>query len=238
MRIRPTLLASAAVIALAAPFSLAGAATTTPGSAEFTDPANDGNLLNGQGVVVNGDHATPAGSQAYADVIGVVWSPKTVTTKVKGKKVTSFAGFTVTTTLSGPPTPPPGTSLVYRMLGQVNGDAKTYLGPVYYTTAPSGSPQSALRDNIGPDGTTVTRLTPLALPVIAGSTITWTVPVSALPKEFKLGGVVNNLFFTTVEIEDFHGQKVPDPVPTYGGATGLGFGTVDNGSSTASFKIG
>ncbi len=148
-----------------------------------------------------------------------------------------FSGFTVTTVLSAAPTPPAGTSLVFRMLGQVGGDAAKFLGPVFYTAKPSdpAQPQSALRDNLSG----ATRLTPIDLPKIDGATMTWTVPASALPKEFAVGGTLTNLYFEVREIEDFHGQKTPDQTPQgLGGASGLATGTVDDGKTTASFVVG
>lgn len=225
MRIRPVLVSAVALCALAAP----AAFSATPAAPQVTDPANDAN----GGATAGGpaaDQATPAGSASYADVLSVLWAPDAAP---KGKKPT---GFTVTTTLSAPPVAPQGASLVYRMLSQVNGDSKIYLGPVYYT-APStdpAAPQSALRDNLGG----ATRLTKIDLPVIAGNTMTWHVPFSAVPKEFKLGTAVSNLYFEVREIESFQGQKTPDAVPLVGGASGLAVGVYDNGTSTSSFKIG
>lgn len=233
MHLRPALLSLLAASALAAPAALAGTPAPTP---QVVDPAGDANLLNGQAEdstgPLAGNNVTPVGSQAYADVVSVLWAPKTVT-KNKKKKV---VGFTVTTTLSAPPAPPAGTNLVYRMLSVVKGDSTKYLGPVYYTS-PTGTPaQSALRDNLGADG--ATRLTPLALPTIAGNTMTWDIPLTAVPKEFTLGSSVTNLYFEVRELESFQGAAVPAGVPTYGGATGLAVGILDNGTSTSSFQVG
>jgi hypothetical protein len=218
MRARLLALATLSTAALAAPAALAGAPTP-----QVTDPAGDANFVD-QGVGGPGVSA-PFGSQSYGDVVSVLWA-------------STKKAFTVTATLSGPPTPASGTTLVYRMLGQVADDASLYLGPVYYTTKSSdpAQPQSALRDNLDSEG--ATRLTPIDLPKISGSTITWTIPFTKLPKEFKKGKTITNLYFEVREIEDFHGQKVPDGVPSYGGATGLGVGVVDRGSSTSSFKVG
>jgi hypothetical protein len=206
---------------------------------QVIDAAGDANFLNSQGeaalldpVVVPDNNATPVGSQAYADVVSVTWTPITVK---KGKKQT-FTGFTVTTTFSGPPTAPAGTTLVYRMLSHVKGDPDLFLGPVYYTAKAGETPQSALRDNLG-SGNAV-RLTPLALPAIKGSTMTWTVPVAALPREFTRGTAVTDMYFEVRELQSFAGQAVPAAVPVAGGSTGLAYGVVDTGSSTSSFKIG
>lgn len=232
MRTRSVVLTALTAATLAAPLALAA----TPAAPQVTDIAGDANFLSGQVVTgdgpLAGNNATPVGSQAYADVLSVAWSLN----KAKVGKKTKVVGFIVTATLSGPPAPPAGTTVVYRMLGEVNGDSTLYLGPVWYSSPLSDptTPQSALRDNItGP-----TRLTKIDLPKIEGSTMTWKVPLTAMPKEFKAGGTLGNLWFEIREIEDFQGQKVPDDAPDYGGATGLGMGTIDNGTSTSSFKIG
>jgi hypothetical protein len=49
---------------------------------------------------------------------------------------------------------------------------------------------------------------------------------------------LSNLYFEVREIQDFHGQKVPDAVPALGGASGLATGVVDDGKSTGSFGLG
>ena len=227
MRTRPVLLVALAVAGLAAPTALAG--TTVSAPATYTDPAGDANGVSGQGFTstgpLAGDNATPAGSQGYADVVSVTWAPD-----VKNKKL---VGFTVAATFSAPPVAPAGTSLVYRMLGEI-GDHTTFLGPVYYTSQGDPStPQSALRANL----TGTVRLTPIDLPKVDGSTMTWKVPVTALPKELKAGTTLTNLYFEVREIESFGGQKVPDGVPAAGGSTGLAYGLLDSGSSTASYKV-
>jgi hypothetical protein len=225
MRTRLVVLAGLSAVTLAAPLALAAPAPAP----QVTDPAGDATFTaNAQ----PGAPGVPGANQAYADVVSITWAPTTQ----RVKKKTVVTGFTVTTVLSAPPTPPAGTSLVYRMLGQVNGDAAMFLGPVFYTTVPSDptQPQSALRDNL----TGATRLTKLDLPKVEGSTITWTVPSSALPKELKVPTTLTNLYFEVREIEDFRGQKVPDGVPTYGGSYGLGAGIVDEGKSTSAFTVG
>jgi hypothetical protein len=224
-------LALSAAVAAATALSLVPAGAAPAPAPQVTDPAGDANFTP---TVVEGGQATPVGNQAYADVLSVLWAPVTTTTVVKKRKVTTVTGFTVTATLSAPPTPAPGTSLVYRMLGRPG--EGLFLGPVYYTHKSSdpGIPQSALRDNL----TGVTRLVPLEMPVIKDATITWTVPLSALPKELKPRTTLTDLFFEVNEIEDFRGAQVPAGVPTFGGAYGLGTGQVDDGSSTSTFTLG
>ena len=226
MRVRPVVVSAVALCALAAPAAFSAPPAAAP---QVTDPAGDANA----GATAGGPAAnqpTPGASASYADVLSILWAPDAAP---KGKKPT---GFTVTTTLSAPPVAPQGASLVYRMLGQVNGDSSLYVGPVYYTdpSTDPAAPQSALRDNLGG----ATRLTKIDLPVITGNTMTWHVPFSVLPKEFKRGTSLSNLYFEVREVESFQGQKIPDASPINGGATGLAVGVYDNGTSTNSFKIG
>ncbi len=223
MRTRLTVLAGLSAAALAAPLALAAP------SPQVTDPAGDATFT---ATAQSGAPGIPGANQAYADVLSIAWEPTTKTVKKK-KTVT---GFTVTAVLSAPPTPPSPTSLVFRMLGQVNGDSTKTLGVVLYTAVPSdpAQPQSALRDTLSG----VTRLTKIPMPSIQGATITWNVPASAFPKELALPATLSNLYFEVREIEDFRGQKVPDGVPTYGGATGLAAGMVDDGKTTGSFVVG
>jgi len=224
MRTRLAVLTPLVALAVAAPMALAA-----PAAPQVTDPAGDATFTaNAQ----SGAPGIPGANQAYADVLSATW--ERTTTVVKKKPV--FSGFTVKVVLSAPPTPPSGTSLVFRMLGQVNGDKAKTLGTAFYTAVPSdpAQPQSALRDTLGE----TTRLTKIALPKIDGATFTWTVPASAFPKEFTVGSTLSNLYFEVREIEDFRGQKIPDGVPTFGGAGGLAAGIVDDGKTTSSFVVG
>jgi hypothetical protein len=210
-------------VALAAP-SMAATAPVP----QVTDPANDAN--GGANHAAAADKPTPAGSQSYADVTSILWQTTKTTKKVGKKTVTTVTGFTVTATLSGPPTPPSGTSIVYRMLGTTA--ACPFFGVAYYTTKGSDpkQPQTAIRDNC--NGASVARLTPIANPVITGSTLTWTVPLSAIPADtkVKVGSKITGLWFEVREIEDFHGVCVPDDggATPYGNACGLGAGALDN----------
>jgi hypothetical protein len=244
VRIRPALsllsaLALSGGLALAAPAGAAGP--------QVIDPANDANFLNGQGfeaeyeadVPLPRNNPTPVGSQAYADVLSITWTRMTA----KAGKKQVFSGFKVAMKLSGPPTPPAPTILVFRMFGQVNGNPDLLVGPVLYTSPLTGAPQSALRDTLGPDN--VVRLTAIPMPVIAGSTVTWTVPKSALPKELAIGSTLKNLYCEVREIESFQGLTVPatvpvveEPIPSVGGATGLATGIIERADSASSFKIG
>jgi hypothetical protein len=212
--------------ALAALAVLAPSVHAAAPAPQVVDPSGDANA--GANEPGTSDTALPAGNQAYADVVSVLWQTTKKTTVVKKKKVTTVTGFTVTATLSGPPAPPTGTTVVYRMLGAT--PACGFFGVAYYTSKGSDptQPQSAIRDNC--NGTD-TRLTPIALPVIAGNTITWTVPMTAIPKDtkVKLGSKITGLWFEVKEIEDFHVACLPDTGQTpYDKACGLGVGALDN----------
>lgn len=222
---------------------LAPSVSAAPAVPQVTDPADDANFVNSQNntgpyYTIPNNTQTPVGSQSYADVLSVRWSTVKSTKKVGKKTVTTVTGFQVTTTLKGDPTPPSGTTIVYRMLGST--PTCGFFGVVYYTTPLSDptTPQSAVRDNCNESPT---RLTKIANPVIKDKTITWTVPLSVIPKDTKVGlnSVLTGLYFTVVEIEDFKGQRVPDGVPVYGGATGLGVGVIDDSRpGDAVYKIG
>jgi hypothetical protein len=213
-----------ASFALAAPSMAAPVATPAP-APQVVDAANDANGT----ANATYDTATPAGSQGYADVLSVLWQTTKVTKTVKKKKVTTVTGFTVTATLSAPPVPAAGTSIVYRMLGATA--ACGFFGVAYYTTKGSDAtqPQSAIRDNCN---ATPTRLTAIAAPVVSGNTVKWTVPLTAIPADtkVKVGTKITGLWFEVREIEDFHGVCVPDDggLSGYGKACGLGVGILDN----------
>jgi hypothetical protein len=219
-------------------FALPSFAATPVAAPQVVDPKGD---ANGSANAVY-DQAGPAGNQDYADVTSILWKTTTKTTKVKKKTVTTVTGFAVTVTLAGPPTAPNGTEVVYRALGTPpcpGGGSSAFFGVVYYTQpdANNSNPQSALRDNC----TGATRLTPIALPVIAGNTITWTVPLSVIPADtkVKVGTTLSGLWFETREIENFpKGACFPAQVPTYGGSCGLGAGALDNSKvGTAAYTL-
>lgn len=220
---RTALAGALAVAALLAP----NASAAGP---QVVDPANDANGINNQAVLAQDiSQPTPVGSQDYADVLTIEWK----TAKTRGR----VTGFTVVMTLSGTPTPPSGTSIVYRLLG--TGPCGTFFGVVYYTKKSSDPaiPQSAIRDDCGDE----TRLTALPLPTINGKTLTWNVPLTAIPKGLpvKIGTELKDLRFEVVELEDF-GTKTPDAGlgTPYEGIYGLGLGRLDNGRTTNSYKIG
>lgn len=230
-------LVPALAVALIAPNAQAAPAP------QVTDPSGDANGLATVNHAQTRDRSTAAGSQAYGDVVSVLWDTQKTTKKVKGKNVTTVTGFTVTATLAGPPTPPAPTQVVYRMLGTTPNCG--FFGVVYYTRQSSDKaiPQSALRENCNDE---VTRLYPIAMPKIEGSTITWTVPISAIPGATKVkpGSKIVDLYFTVNELQDFQGVCLPDlssapaPVNAYSKACGLAAGVLDNSQPMGSFTLG
>ena len=223
MRRRPIIAAALATAVAFGPWAHAA-------DPQVTDPAGDANFLNGQAqpqlAGAPQSNPTPAGSQDYADVTSILWEKATV----KGQP-----GFKVTVTLTGAPIAPAPTTIVYRILGKSACEGSNpFFGVAYYTSAGSDpeQPQSAIRDNCV-DATT--RLTAIDLPVIKDNTITWTAPLSAIPKDagVKAGTTITDLYFEVVEIEDFQGVCVPDTPPI----CGLGYGRLDVGSSTSSFTF-
>ena len=204
---------------------------------QVTDPSGDANG-GANAVAQTNDKPTP-GSQEYADVVSVLWQPVKTSKKVKGKTVTTLTGFTVTATLSAPPTPPAGTSIVYRMLGST--PTCSIFGVVFYTTKSSDPtiPQSALRDNCIDEEI---RLTEIAMPVITGNTMTWTVPMSKIPADTKVkqGSKLLDLWFEVRELQDFRVACLPDDGGLTGlaGACGMANGVLDNSAKMNSFIFG
>ncbi len=216
MRRRPILAAALATAVALGPWAHAA-------DPQVIDPTGDANL---SGMVLDGGSTSPVGSQPYADIVSTKWE----NAKKDGKPA-----FKVTLTLAAPPVPSFGT-VVYRVLGIPSNCG--FFGVAYYTSKGSDptQPQSAVRDNCI-DATT--RLTEIPLPEIKDATLTWVVPLSVIPVDTKItaGSTLTDLFTTVNEIEDFGGPCLPDPIPTYGGACGLGFGEWDRAESTASFKL-
>jgi hypothetical protein len=180
---RPAVAAGLALAAL-----LPAPASAAP---QTVDPANDahgGAYWRGQ------DTAVPAGSQAYADVTSVEFRTTKTTRVVRGRRTTTVTGFTVTLRLSAPPVPPGDGVGVYRVLANPPG---CLFGLDYYTRALPGHPQAAVQEWCLPDGS---RRVAIAPPVVAGASITWAVPLSALPRNTKaaVGVTLTDLHFETL----------------------------------------
>lgn len=174
------------VAAVAAVTTLVGPSAAAP-APQVVDPAND---ANGGSYWSHPDTPTPAGSQPYADVVSVLFRTTKATKTIRGRRKTVVTGFTVTLRTSAPPVPPADTVAVYRVLAE---GAGCLFGIDYYTRAPGTQPQSAIQEWCG---TSIRRIA-LARPVVSGAAITWTVPLSAVPKNAKVGvgTTLTNLHF-------------------------------------------
>ncbi|HUR76989.1 MAG TPA: hypothetical protein VMZ22_03500 [Acidimicrobiales bacterium] len=183
----------------------AQAASSTP---QIIDPYGDANGLST--VVPYSNVQEPALSHAAEDVTSVLWQ----VVKDEENKVT---GFTIRARLSAAPragtSKPFGASVVYRMLGTSACGAK--FGVIYNTDHASSpnEPQSAVIDTGGCSHGVVVDTTKaavsnqrpewfldtaIALPKIVGSTITWTVPLTAIPKRLHIvaGTKITDLRFS------------------------------------------
>jgi hypothetical protein len=204
--------ATAALVSLATPGQAGGSAP------QIIDPAGDANGLST--VMPYSNMPTPQVSQADADVTSVRWR----VVKDKRKMVT---GFTVQARLSAAPAV--GTSVVYRMLGTRACGAQF---GVIYNTDPASSPnepQSAVIDTVcsagvgynATDGVVVDAAkaavanqrpelfwhTAIALPKIVGSTMTWTVPLTAIPSQVNIvaGTTITDLRFSVNRVMNVAG---------------------------------
>ena len=209
MRRRPILAAALAAAVAFCPWAHAA-------DPQVTDPAGDANFSE---EIQDGGMATPVGNQAYADVLSVLWEK-------------AGSDIRVTATLSEAPSPPPGTQLVYRMLGTT--PACEFVGVVWYTSQSSDPsiPKSAVRDFC----TGETILTEIAEPKIDGAKIIWTAPRAKFPAKALSAGKLTDLRVEIREIEDW-GTPLPDDSPVFPGAYGAGTGLVDAATSEGTFSF-
>jgi hypothetical protein len=153
------------------------AAPSAASAPQVTDPAGDANA----GAYWRGqDTATPVGSQAYADVVAVEFRTTRAIRVVRGRRAPVVTGFTVTMRLSAPPSPPRGVG-VYRVLASGPG---CLFGVDYYTRAVAGQQVAAIQEWC--TGSSIRRVA-IKPPSVKGAAITWTVPLSALPRNTRAG---------------------------------------------------
>lgn len=186
MNVRRTAVVGLALVAVAASPAFAGAKKLAPAKPlVVTDKAGDANGINGQSHI--GQAADPAadvdpsqsgpGQRSAADLLAV-----SLGRQDDGKTVT---GLTATFTLGA--APDQGT--IYRLQASTP-DCSTFW--VAYSVPVGGAPTATLRENCS--GTAV--VTPVTA-VIKDSTITVSLPFSAMPKTIKLGTVFSGLFAET-----------------------------------------
>jgi hypothetical protein len=146
----------------------------------ISDATGDGNGLNGQGFV-SGQSTTTPSDYSGGDIVSISW--KTLGTK------TRLAGFQVVMTLSSAPSP----ATIYRVT-TATGDCSVFW--LTYTVYPDGPTSGGLQHDcpgFNPTNTTGSSETVELSPVVSGSTITWTVPSSSLPKAVKKGTKITEL---------------------------------------------
>jgi hypothetical protein len=157
--------------------------------AQVVDPVDD---ANGGTYWGHSDTATPVGSQPYADVTAVRFATTKATKRVGRRSVTTVTGFTVTMTLTAAPVPPADATGIYRVFAM---GPKCFLGIEYYTRPlpDTAQPRTAFFDTCRGSW----RRTSLKPPAIKGSTITWTVPMTGIPKDtnVRVGTTLTNLHF-------------------------------------------
>lgn len=193
---RTTLVASAigasAALLLTASTSLAAIVTPAkPAAVTVTDQAGDANALNGQGFGLPVP-ATATGPASYGsgDVLSLAWQTLVTSKKVGNKTISKPTGMKVTMALSGAPQ----INTIYRVTG---GTAECTVFWFTYSSLAGGAPTATLQHNCPgfvPAGATGTSENVVLDGVkIEGSTITWTVPGSVLPKAFKVGTQLTGL---------------------------------------------
>jgi hypothetical protein len=175
---RTRLLALALVGGLAVAAVPAHAAKAKP---QITDPAGDANGVNDQGFITGSPlpsgQAGPADLSA-ADITAVQFATAFVTKKSHGRTVKVPTGLTVTMTLAAAPTLP---NLIYRVAATSTSCAALFFE---FSTAPNDSEPGSARCAAAPP----TPSTPVAVKsvTVKGNAITWTVPLTSIPKNTVL----------------------------------------------------
>lgn len=180
---RSTVLRTAALSAVAL-----GAVTCLPAHAAapfktvtITDTAGDANGLNDQGIAPPTPGTATPSDYSAGDIVSIAWT-------TLGKK-TKPAGFKVVMTLAAAPS----AGTIYRVT-TATGDCSTFW--LNYTAYPDGPTKATLQHNCPGFTSTSTTGGTESDPVdaaVSGSTITWTVPSSVLPKSIKKGTAISSL---------------------------------------------
>jgi hypothetical protein len=181
--VRSTLFRTAALsaVALGAVTGLPAHAAAPFKTTAITDASGDGNGLNGQGLVDGAPATSTPSDYSGGDIVSIAW-----TTLGTVKKPT---GFKVVMTLAGAPSP----ATIYRVTTSTK-DCSTFW--LTYTVFPDGPTKGSLQHNCpGFTSTSTTGGTEsdALTPVVKGSTITWTVTGSDLPKAVKKGTAITGL---------------------------------------------
>jgi hypothetical protein len=211
--VRPVLVGLSIVgVVLATTASAGGPAA--PNVLTFTDPA--------------GDHVpTDDGN----DILSVTYTTSGVIApkgpgkgRGKGNQAYTPKALVVTMTLAGPPSAVPGT--LYEIDAVTSGCGDLLL---YFTPGVDGS--GGLVDcGSEPDATGSTTTSLDVEPEVQGSTVTWTLPFSMLPKEVGVGSTISEFAAYSTQTDPATGVVGP-----YLLTSELNY---DNASSDATYKIG
>lgn len=187
--LRTVLVGATAVTAVFPAMSQAAAPAAGFSTVTITDPTGDANGLNGEGFASAPSVSTPA-DDAAGDIVSISWTTNGTVKTVGKKTVRSATGLQVTMKLSAKPQ----TNTIYRVT-TATADCTTFW--LTYSTAADGPAVAAFQDNCpgftaaGP--TSTSEVIPLTTFKIDGTSITWTVPASVLPKSVKLGTQITSL---------------------------------------------
>lgn len=203
--VRPALAAlGLAAIALA---SSASAAPVGPNTLTFSDPAGD---------------AVP--TDAGNDILSVTYTTTGVTTKVGKKSTYTPKALVVTMKLAAAPSPVPGT--LYEIDAETSGCGALAL---YFTPGIDGS-GGYVSCGSAPDATGSTSTSFSVVPEVKGTSVTWTVPISELPKEMPVGSSISGFAAFSTQTDPATGIVGP-----YFFTDQLNY---DNATSDATYKIG
>lgn len=211
--VRPALVAlSIAAVAVASSASAGGPAS--PSTLTFTDPAGDHVPTNAGNDILSVTYTTSGviGPKAKGKGLG------------KGNLAYTPKALVVTMKLAGPPSAVLGT--LYEVDAVTSGCGDLLL---YFTPGVDGS--GGLVDcGSEPDelGSTTTSLD--VEPEVQGSTVTWTLPFSMLPKEVSVGSRISEFVAYSTQTDPVTGVIGP-----YLFTSGLNY---DNATSDATYKIG
>lgn len=165
------------------------------------------------------------GAQASTDITSVTFTTtgKTTTKKVKGKTVTTYVPDTLVASLALAAAP----SVVPVTSYEIDGD--TACGTLYMYYDPNNFGSGAQLANCGPKTNTGDTFFLTETPVVTGSTITWSIPFSSLPKDVAAGTAVTAI----------HGYvTIAEPNTSQGPTAVTNQANIDDAVSDATYKIG
>jgi len=145
------------------------------------------------------------GSQAATDITKVLFttSGKTTTKRVGNKNVKIYTAnaLIVQLVLAAPPTAAP--PVVYEVDSQTQKCGTMYL---YYD--PEELASGGFLGGCSPADATGSTTTDIdVIPVVKGSTITWTMPLSGLPKDMKIGSTITDVQSYVAVADPFTGAS-------------------------------